>query len=160
MRKIVVNILKSFAILYLVAFALLIYIGENGITYIGDVDLLNVGASMFLGIVFGGVPLYLLICYIDDYSVPSSRNNRNVQTTRTYSRSSNSYGNYDSYDKPKKEEYKSEEKEDKYLDTASALALGISTEDIINYNCGDYDALNKYGEAAHHVGKSDFFGLG
>ena len=64
MRKIVVNILKSFAILYLVAFALLIYIGENGITYIGDVDLLNVGASMFLGIVFGGVPLYLLICYI------------------------------------------------------------------------------------------------
>ena len=54
----------------------------------------------------------------------------------------------------------SSDSKDKYLDVASALNHGMSAEDILKYNTGDWDTRSKYRDKALNIYKSDKFYMG
>lgn len=56
--------------------------------------------------------------------------------------------------------YSSSSSKDKYLDVASATRHGMSAEDIVKYNTGDWDTRSKYREKALYIDKSDEFYMG
>ena len=169
--KFLLDTSKKLYLLLIISFAILVFLGElELITEIGGVRAEIIGTYMLIAIILAPVLRFMISLFTNwDFDIEYMEyleRKKSPSTRITYSSSySSSYSN--SYE-DEEDDYKSNntnekdysgEKEKKYLDVYSAMNLGMSTEDVINYNLGDYDTVMKYQETALHIDKTDeFFG--
>lgn len=169
MLKVIKFLLETFKKLYLlliISFAILVFLGELGlITEIGGIKIEIIGTYMLITIILAPILRFIIslfttwdydIAYMDRKNSPSPRSSYSSSYSNSYS---SSYEDEDDDYKRNNTNEKdhTEEKENKYLDVYSAMNLGMSAEDVIKYNIGDYDTVMKYQDTALHIDKTDEF---
>lgn len=157
--KFLSNTFKKLYLLLIISFIALVYFGELAlITEIGGIRVDIIGTYMLATIIFAPILLFPISFFIDwEYDIAYGERKHSSSMRTTYSYSNDDDDDYKSNNTKKNYHSQEEVKEKKYLDVYSAMSLGMSAEDVVKYNLGDYDTVMKHQETALHIDKTDIF---